>query len=132
MPDLVGLKRAAETETGNSKTESGSKRQKLIDADVCPNRVFISKLPLTINKSQLEEWLGEIKNMHWLTDKNTGAFYGSCAVELRSKEAAEVVLQKQFPKFGKKKPRVVLAKQRKGEVWPPVDQKNSTFPPVGN
>jgi predicted sulfurtransferase len=86
-PDLVGLKRQAEEKAA----EGVRKKQKPENyAQTCPDRLFISRLPLTNNKIRLSEWLGkeEIQTLHWLTDKKNGAFYGSCIVELKSPEPA--------------------------------------------
>ena len=137
MPDLVNLKRQAEAKANkelgidHNGNQPSVKKQKLVDAKECSNRLFISRLPLTINKKRLGDWLGTIEKLHWLTDKNTGAFYGSCIVELKSEEAAREALENDLPKYDKKKPRVCLAKEKKGEVWPPVDLRDTDFPPVG-
>ena len=47
------------------------------------DRLFISRLPLNVTKSQIEKWLQiPIRQYHWLSDVNTGAFYGSCIVRV--------------------------------------------------
>jgi predicted sulfurtransferase len=126
QPDLVGLKRQAEEKAA----EGVRKKQKLENgAQTCPDRLFISRLPLTINKGRLSGWLGEIQTLHWLTDKKTGAFYGSCIVELKNPDVASAVVSKTTPKFDKKKPKVALAESR--EEWPPTALKDSEFPPIG-
>jgi hypothetical protein len=144
LTDLVGLKRQAEAKTDaeslqdldQSSSTTTKKRKLLDDAKACPGRLFLSRLPLTISKTRLSEcWLGEIQTLQWLTDKNTGGFYGSCIVELPTVEAADSVLALDVPKllFGKKcKPRVSLAKIREGEFWPPDGYEETEFPPVGS
>lgn len=47
------------------------------------DRLFLNRLPLTTRKSEIEEWLQTpIRQFHWVTDKGTGAFYGSCIVRI--------------------------------------------------
>jgi hypothetical protein len=86
---------------------------------------------MTITKTCLSEWLGTIQNLHWLSDKESGGFYGSCIVELPTSDASDAVLAKDIPKFGKKKPKVCLYELREGVTWPPPDCKDTEFPPVG-
>lgn len=140
MPDLVGLKRKAEQVVSAKKVSSNddsAKKRKHSAADaaasgkICANRLFLTRLPLTITKSRLVEWLGDVKTFHWLTDKDSGAFYGSCMIEFASKEAADSILDKAIPKFDKKKPRVAVAQERAGQIWPPPTVNDSEFPPIG-
>jgi hypothetical protein len=78
---------------------------------------------------------GKIKRVHWLADKNSGAFYGSCIVEVSSSEVAKQVMDKASGsggiKLDKKKIRVSYASVKEGEIWPPKDYVEREFPPVG-
>ena len=70
--------------------------------------------------------------VHWLTDKKSGAFYGSCIVEMTSSgAAAEVVDKATSIKIDKKKVKISFAGSKDGEVWPPKDYSPRDFPPVG-
>ena len=69
-------------------------------AGVCDSRIFVGKLPLTVDVEHLREVLSEVtkacddieakdpatlrpvKFVHWITDKTTGAFYGSAFVQM--------------------------------------------------
>jgi hypothetical protein len=132
MPDLVGLKRKAELmvdgpcEHGDPDTKKSKRAQA-----VCDDRLFLARLPLTITKTKLAEALGgDIKVIHWLTDKKTGGFYGSCVVQLSSKESAKQVSEKSI-KFDKKKIKVSFAIAKEDEQWPPANYKDREYPPIG-
>lgn len=132
MPDLVGLKRKAELMV-DGPCEHGdpdAKKSKRAQA-VCDDRLFLARLPLTITKTKLAEALGgDIKVIHWLTDKKTGGFYGSCVVQLSSKESAKQVSEKSI-KFDKKKIKVSFAIAKEDEQWPPANYKDREYPPIG-
>jgi hypothetical protein len=132
MPDLVGLKRKAEKiedeqpegshKNKSSKTEAGD--------SVCNGRLFLSRLPLTATKTKVSELLGEINVLHWLVDTKTGGFYGSCMVELKSKDEAETAVNASTAmKMDKKKIKISLC--RDDQVWPPPDLMDREYPPVG-
>jgi len=105
------------------------------------DRLFLARLPLSISKSKVTDALvgrgckDQIKRVHWLTDKDNGAFYGSCIVEFAFVEIAKKVMGKATVgggiKLGKKKIRVSLVSVKEGDVWPPKDYAEKEFPPVG-
>jgi hypothetical protein len=157
MPDLVGLKRKAEsqvaaiaaaeannnkesTTTGAADTNPNNKRPK--KGSVISDRLFLSRLPLTATKTKLSDLLGcgaeKIKVLHWLTDKNTGGFYGSCIVQLASKEDAETVVARTSLKMEKKKVKVTYYNKTGGKddeescCWPPDNLVDQEYPPIGS
>jgi predicted sulfurtransferase len=95
-PDLVAMRKRAE------KLKEGAANQALTEAPsaetiskkikappkgpplkAVSDRLFLNRLPLTTRKSEIEEWLRTpIRQLHWVTDKGTGAFYGSCIVRI--------------------------------------------------
>ena len=137
MPDLVALKRKAEESAASSK-DKVSKRTKetvhVIENDeilVCHNdRLFLARLPLTVTRSKLSTALGiKIKNVHWLQDKISNAFYGSCLVQLESTEAAQQVMGMSTIKVDKKKIKISFAKKMEGDS---SDVQGKEYPPMGN
>jgi hypothetical protein len=131
MPDLVGLKRKAESLVAdNDDQDASTKRSKSTEA-VCDDRLFLARLPLTITKAKLCDALGgEIKAVQWLTDSKTGGFYGSCIVQLTSPEIAKLASQRSI-KVDKKKVKVSFALAKEGEQWPPADHEDREYPPIG-
>ena len=125
MPDLVGLKRKAESKLANNEKNQSKKSKSCID------RLFVSRLPLTITKTRLSEALGaSIKTIHWHADKHTGGFYGSCIVQLESEKDAETVAEKTALKIDKKKVKVSFCRDG-GEQWPPPGHQDREYPPIG-
>jgi hypothetical protein len=146
-PDLVELKRKAESIVDNGSStkkrkadvDQGSLKKKSNQKTTHPDRMFLARLPLTITKSKLNDALrcgSTLKMVHWLTDKKSGAFYGSCVVEMTSPEAAKQVMDRTSAGFGikidKKKIKISFASVKEGEQWPPKEHSEKEFPPVGN
>lgn len=133
-PAFVCLKRKAETLL-NVSSEKNEKQSKSTHMD--PSRLFLSKVPLTITKAKLDEALGGkvLKHVYWLADRQSGAFYGSCMVEMLSEKIAQDILrgiQKSPIKMGNKKVKVSPVRTRDEEVWPPNDANlDREFPPLG-
>lgn len=139
-PDLIALKRKAESlvesDPPPKKNRAGGTSSENAHHD---NRLFIARLPLTITKTKLPGALSctldDLKVVHWLTDKNTGAFYGSCVIETVSATAAASIVQRAESggglKIGKKKIKVSFASIKEGEKWPPEGHVEREFPPVG-
>jgi hypothetical protein len=141
MPDLVGLKRKAESKSrlynntdNTTKSElatTTTKRAKQGTSD-CKDRLFLARLPLTATKTKLASVLGgDIKVIYWLTDKQTGAFYGSCKVQLESEEDAQRVVDNIAPlQLDKKKIKVSFC-DGADDTWPPANYVDLEYPPVG-
>jgi len=172
QPDLVGTKRKAE-----ERAPDGPPNSDVIDADAIPeernhndatsnskkpkhggpvcyeDRLFFSRLPLTVTKTKLVQamllLLGSsgsdddevvVKIAHWLTDRRTGGFYGSAIVQLGSSEIARKILTQLGAapmKIDKKKIRVNFVRRREdgdgvGDAWPPLDYVDREYPPLGN
>lgn len=97
-PNLAEIKRKAEARTMMSSTSDANKKQKLDNTDLkegdyYPDRLFISRLPLTATVTKLQQALlppevplthaqRQAFRVHWLTDPTTNAFYGSCIVQM--------------------------------------------------
>lgn len=161
-PDLVGMKRKAESHLiQNEKGEELKKNREGGDADVLwssheqenaaefvPDRLFLARLPLTVNKSKIEQALGaeaKIKVIHWLTDRHTGGFYGSCLVQLTDSQVVEKVVantREQGTKISIDKKIIKIERARRRgmrsldgadeDMWPPKNYMARDFPPVGH
>eukprot|EP00980_Cylindrotheca_fusiformis_P022655 scaffold9542_cov92-Cylindrotheca_fusiformis.AAC.2 len=147
-PDLVDLKRKAESivgsDGGTSKKKQKIKNDGSFDSKEMKShsdRLFLARLPLTVTKTKLCDALlcaRTLKRVHWLADKNSGAFYGSCVLELKSPEAAKQIMDRITTagggggiKIDKKKIKISYASVKEGEQWPPKDYEEKEFPPIG-
>mmetsp|Transcript_11620 Transcript_11620/g.17875 ORF Transcript_11620/g.17875 Transcript_11620/m.17875 type:complete len:493 (+) Transcript_11620:165-1643(+) len=136
MPDLVSLKRKAESQLVKNGKEKTSEHKKIsapispTNETLCDDRLFISRLPLIVTKTKLSELLGgDIKIVHWIRDRKSGAFYGSCIVQMNSTYLAKQAVERSI-KVNKKKVKVSFAKDQ-GDMWPPDDYQEREFPPIG-
>jgi predicted sulfurtransferase len=148
VPDLVALrlkaeKLAKEQRQQPGQTDSANVASKKKDvAPLCVDRLFLSRLPLNVRKAQIEQWLRTpVHHLEWLTDKQTGAFYGSCIVQVDEK-ALTALLEKEtrepFPgtlgggrkRKRRQQPKIAQVMAREGHVWPP--EKETEFPPLGH
>ncbi|KAL3916877.1 MAG: hypothetical protein SGILL_004975 [Bacillariaceae sp.] len=151
IPDLVALRLKAEKlvkeQQSGGNAEIQTKKKNI--GPLCKDRLFISRLPLNVRKIQIEEWLGTaIQHLEWLTDHRTGAFYGSCFVQVDAKAVKALLFASQstdddskldlFPgtvggrkrKRRRQQPKIEQAMERKGHAWPP--EKETEFPPLGH
>jgi hypothetical protein len=131
MPNLVGLKRRAESELEYSR--GGDDKRSKASSVFAKDRLFLARLPLTATKTKVQEALGgenvTIKVLHWLTDKRTRAFYGSCMVELESEEDAQSAVDSTSIKIDKKK--IKVSYQKLDARWPPENIVDREYPPIG-
>jgi predicted sulfurtransferase len=162
VPDLVALRLKAEKlvkekshqEQNRTKGEEeiSKKNTRNPPGIPCIDRLFLSRLPLNVSRTQIQEWLQTpIQHIHWLTDKTSGAFYGSCIVQIDAKAISTLHLRKEqgsihptlgiFP--GTSRINQTIRRKRKtrqqpklsnvfvvpGTVWPPNDE--TEFPPLG-
>ena len=191
-PDLAALKRKAEaivasTDTSSRTNTNNEKKRKIddnVNQAVCPHRLFLSRLPLTVTAAKLrtavistevsttathvtkrsrknsfdsdsdsgsgsdadapDEQLActGIKELYWLTDKSTGAFYGSAIVNMHTVNCAQsAYAQATSPhgvKIDGKKIRINFAKtsntkdnNSNEDAFPPAGAAQGEFPPVG-
>jgi hypothetical protein len=83
-----------------------------------------------------------IQVLHWLTDRHSGAFYGSCLVQLESIHTARHVMEHLLPlTMDKKRIKITYAKQKNSsssgtsrnttDDWPPAALCDKEFPPIG-
>ena len=84
-------------------------------------RLFIGNLPFSVDESSLGAFLpGKVTHIKWITDKETGKFYGSAFLEMdNSMSAAEAVAMSGEKLIGRPV-KINFAPSREGDVWPPV------------
>ena len=85
-------------------------------------RLFVGNLPFAVDETSLNDFVSPatITHIKWITDKETGKFYGSSFVEmLNSKDAAIAVTQKNGGKLLGRQLKINYAPAREGDVWPP-------------
>lgn len=163
VPDLVALRLKAEkliTKPRRPKDDADVSEEKAEEAthrlprQPSSDRLFLSRLPLNVSRTQIQEWLQTpIQHLQWLTDRVSGAFYGSCIVQIDSKVVSGLTQRKDqgmpmssilgsFPgtsrskqRTGKRRrsrqqPKVSQALIPEGQAWPPEIE--TEFPPLGN
>ena len=84
-------------------------------------RLFLGNLPFAVDEASLESFLPDhVTHIKWITDKETGKFYGSAFVEMdKSVSAADAVSMAGSQLMGRKI-KINFALARPGDVWPPV------------
>ncbi|GMI52827.1 hypothetical protein TeGR_g7018 [Tetraparma gracilis] len=84
-------------------------------------RLFLGNLPFKVDEASLASHLpAPFTHVKWITDKDTGRFYGSAFVEMRnSRDAAEAVGVAGSELMGRKI-KINFAAAREGDIWPPA------------
>mmetsp|Transcript_31278 Transcript_31278/g.91595 ORF Transcript_31278/g.91595 Transcript_31278/m.91595 type:complete len:560 (+) Transcript_31278:135-1814(+) len=155
-PDLVGQKRKLGLiAKGGIDAVTGQK----VDAKGCEGRqqsqrLFVGKLPLTVTASKLRRSFEgrdcKLQSVHWIVDRDNGAFYGSAFCQMASVQDAKravaltpLPLSGEFDRRGrsgrgrKKRQRtirVAFAPLRDGEDWPVQLEESGEieYPPMGS
>jgi len=83
-------------------------------------RLFIGNLPFSVDESSLNAFFpGEVTHIKWITDKETGKFYGSAFIEMDfSTSAADAVAMAGSKLIGRPI-KINFAPAREGDAWPP-------------
>lgn len=102
---------------------SSAKRARYADKDPS-TRLFVGKLPLSIDVPRIEQALGSsIKVLQWIYDKQTDYFYGSAWLEVPTLKEAKMIAEKsastQGIKIDGKRLRINFAPPNESETWPP-------------
>jgi len=85
-------------------------------------RLFLGNLPFAVEEDSLESFLGgsgTVTHIKWLTDKETGRFYGSAIVEMRDSECAAHAISLSNSQLMGRSIKINPCPARPGEVWPP-------------
>lgn len=88
-------------------------------------RLFLGNLPFAVDEASLSTFLSPavVTHVKWITDKETGKFYGSAFIEMSSSSCgASAVKEKNGEKLMGRPIRINFAPARKGDVWPPISK----------
>mmetsp|Transcript_5490 Transcript_5490/g.7006 ORF Transcript_5490/g.7006 Transcript_5490/m.7006 type:complete len:344 (+) Transcript_5490:164-1195(+) len=108
-------------EEGKEKTEQ-NKNKPCKGNPLGVTRLFVGNLPFAVDETSLNEFTSPaiITHIKWITDKETGKFYGSAFVEMKnSKDGAIAVTEKNGEKLMGRVIKINYAAAREGDVWPP-------------
>ena len=82
-------------------------------------RLFCGNLNKQISEEDLMACIEGITYIKWITDKQTGEFYGSTFVEMKDPKAAIDAIAKDKQKFMGRPLKIYYCPPRPGDVWPP-------------
>jgi nucleolin len=111
-----------EEETGDANNDDKDKNTPCPGNPSGYTRLFLGNLPFTVDEASLRDFLSPAKMTHvkWITDKETGKFYGSAFIEMKtSKCGATAVKERNGQKLLGRDMRINFAPSRDGDVWPP-------------
>lgn len=84
-------------------------------------RLFVGNLPFSVDEASLGAFLpGEVTHIKWITDKETGKFYGSAFIEMDNSVSAAGAVALAGEKLMNRPIKINFAPAREGDVWPPV------------
>lgn len=84
-------------------------------------RLFLGNLPFAVDETSLSEFLpGEVTHIKWITDKETGKFYGSAFIEMDTSTSAAAAVAMAGSQLMGRPIKINYAPAREGDVWPPV------------
>ena len=104
-------------------------------------RLFVGNLPFSVDETSLGDFLGssttseeerngqgssgggQVTHIKWITDKETGQFYGSAFVEMDTSLSAANAVSKAGSQLMGRPIKVNYAPAREGDIWPPVGKK---------
>mmetsp|Transcript_17727 Transcript_17727/g.40691 ORF Transcript_17727/g.40691 Transcript_17727/m.40691 type:complete len:381 (+) Transcript_17727:186-1328(+) len=83
-------------------------------------RLFLGNLPFSVDESSLNAFLpGQVTHIKWITDKETGKFYGSAFIEMDNSISASDAVAMAGSKLIGRPVKINFAPARDGDVWPP-------------
>lgn len=86
-------------------------------------RLFLGNLPFAIDETGLEAFFeNTVTHIKWITDKETGKFYGSAFVEIKDSTAAAAAVAKAGHDLIGRPIKVNYAPARPGDPWPPAEK----------
>ena len=66
----------------------------------------------------------------WITDKETGEFYGSSFIEMKDAQAAAAAVMQDKSKFMGRPLKIYYCPPKPGDTWPPKEGAASKKPPI--
>jgi len=123
-----------EAEVANDQTDLKSKvnlqDDKAIEKGIpCPGnpqgvtRLFLGNLPFAVDENALSEFLPKsVTHIKWITDKETGKFYGSAFIEMDTPSAAAEAVAMSTSQLMGRAVKINFAPARPGDIWPPANK----------
>lgn len=110
----------ADADANEEEADPANKNKSVKGNPTGVTRLFLGNLPFAVDESSLNDFLGgHMTHVKWITDKETGRFYGSAFVEMRnSKDAGEAVAKAGTELMGRPI-KINFAPARSGDIWPP-------------
>jgi nucleolin len=86
-------------------------------------RLFLGNLPFAVDETSLGAFLpGNVTHIKWITDKETGKFYGSAFCEMDTAEHASEAVAVAGSQLLGRAIKINFAPAKEGDEWPPVKQ----------
>lgn len=83
-------------------------------------RLFLGNLPFAIDEAGLSDFLpAEVTHIKWITDKETGRFYGSAFIEMKNSKGAGAAVAMDGQQLLNRSIKINFAPAREGDIWPP-------------
>ena len=90
-------------------------------------RLFVGNLKKTVTEDDLHNCLEGITYIKWITDKQSGEFYGSTFLEMKDPNFAIGAVLKDKQKFLGRPLKIYYCPPRPGDIWPPKNRDGSTM-----
>lgn len=82
-------------------------------------RLFCGNLNKKVTEEELKKCISGITHIKWVTDKESGEFYGSSFIEMKDAESAAAAIAQDKSKFMGRPLKIFYCPPRPGDVWPP-------------
>lgn len=83
-------------------------------------RLFLGNLPFSVDEASLQDFMpGQVTHIKWITDKETGKFYGSAFIEVDNSTTAAKAVAMAGQQLMGRPIKVNFAPSRPGDIWPP-------------
>lgn len=82
-------------------------------------RLFCGNLNKKVTEEELKNFIEGITYIKWITDKQSGEFYGSTFIEMRDPKIAIAAVAKDKQKFMGRPLKIYFCPPKPGDIWPP-------------
>jgi nucleolin len=82
-------------------------------------RLFLGNLPFAVDEASLESFIPGMTHVKWITDKETGKFYGSAFVEMGTSADSAAAVSKAGQSLLGRPIKINFAPALPGDKWPP-------------
>jgi nucleolin len=117
---------------GDDQEENKSSSDKSKNSKPCAGnpqgvtRLFLGNLPFAVDETSLKTFLPGVTHIKWITDKETGKFYGSAFIEMETSSNAADAVAKAGQQLMGRPMKINFAPARPGDIWPPPSKEAST------